>query len=635
MNPPLRHKKSYNREMRSKTTDDVLPLHSDSDFETGHMESLDLSDNEHLMVIAIDFGTTYSGVAWATLYDFQRKSINLVTEWPDSLQEEGKVTTEMFYEYGNKFWGYGIPKDADPISWFKLLLLKDEDTPEDIRSSEFFLRAKKKVREEGKTAQDLVVDYLKLLWNHTLEMILKARGEHVVNSFRFHIVITVPAIWKGYARQSMEEAAAKAGLLDERDAGKTELTFVPEPEAAALATLSEEQNDAKPGDVYMICDAGGGTVDLISYKITQVDPITLEEAVEGTGGLCGGIFIDNAFERIVKARLGRRWEKISQNGIKELLRGEWEQSIKRGYKPQNAEKEYAISIPAEAFENTGLDDTSREPHIQKGRIHFKGLHLQEAFAESIAGIDDLVDEQLTKAKEKNMRVKSIVLVGGLGSSPYVYHHLKDRHAKAGITILQASGIRPRTAICRGAIYRGFLDAESMSQDDNKGMKGINVNSPISVASTISRLSLGTTCYRKYDPAIHSKDELEWNSDEGEDVATKQGDNVSKIKPVRQSFYRLLRKDLKGGFFEELYQSPSSDPPHRIGEGVQKLCSIDCTCSVPFDSPLLKDNTSKDGRRTTKRLEYDLEMVPSGAAMEFNFYIGGEKQGSQNVNVEYQ
>lgn len=58
MNLPLRHKKSYNREMRSKTTDDVLSLDSDSDFETGHMESLDLSDNEHLMVIAIDFGTT-------------------------------------------------------------------------------------------------------------------------------------------------------------------------------------------------------------------------------------------------------------------------------------------------------------------------------------------------------------------------------------------------------------------------------------------------------------------------------------------------------------------------------------------------------------------------------------------------
>lgn len=53
------------------------------------------------------------------------------------------------------------------------------------------------------------------------------------------------------------------------------------------------------------------------------------------------------------------------------------------------------------------------------------------------------------------------------------------------------------------------------------MKGLNVKSPISVTSTISRMSLGTPCYSKYDPSIHSKDELEWNSDEGEDVATNQ------------------------------------------------------------------------------------------------------------------
>lgn len=117
--------------------------------------------------------------------------------------------------------------------------------------------------------------------------------------------------------------------------------------------------------------------------------------------------------------------------------------------------------------------------------------------------------------------------------------------------------------------------------------------------------------------------------------TIQGEKVSKFKPVRHSFYRLLRKDLKGGFSDGLYQSPSSDPPRRLDEGVKRLCSVECACSVPFNSPLLKDNTSADGKRTTKKLEYDLEMVPSGAAMEFNFYIGGEKQGSQNVNVEYQ
>lgn len=58
MNPTLRQKQPHSRKMRSKAADHVLSLDSDSDLETGHMESLNLSDNEHLMVIAIDFGTT-------------------------------------------------------------------------------------------------------------------------------------------------------------------------------------------------------------------------------------------------------------------------------------------------------------------------------------------------------------------------------------------------------------------------------------------------------------------------------------------------------------------------------------------------------------------------------------------------
>ena len=71
-----------------------------------------------------------------------------------------------------------------------------------------------------------------------------------------HIVITVPAIWKGYARQAMREAAKKAGILNLRMAGATTLTFAPEPEAAALSTLLEQGSGVAPGNVYVICDAG-------------------------------------------------------------------------------------------------------------------------------------------------------------------------------------------------------------------------------------------------------------------------------------------------------------------------------------------------------------------------------------------
>ncbi len=35
----------------------------------------------------------------------------------------------------------------------------------------------------------------------------------------------------------------------------------------------------------MICDAGGGTVDLISYEITSLHPLELKELVPGKGEL--------------------------------------------------------------------------------------------------------------------------------------------------------------------------------------------------------------------------------------------------------------------------------------------------------------------------------------------------------------
>lgn len=111
----------------------------------------------------------------------------------------------------------------------------------------------------------------------------------------------------------------------------------------------------------------------------------MHEAVEGTGkyinplllfflncigGLCGGIFIDEAFEHACKSRLGRRWDHLSKAGIKEIIKGEWEHAIKPQFKPQSSKKEYIVSIPAEAFGKNSLDDMSREPFIKKGRIHF-------------------------------------------------------------------------------------------------------------------------------------------------------------------------------------------------------------------------------------------------------------------------
>lgn len=273
------------------------------------------------------------------------------------------------------------------------------------------------LEESGRTVVDLISDYLRLLWEHIMSMIERARGETVIEALAIHVVITVPAIWKGYARQAMEDAAKAAGILNFRVAGATKLTLAPEPEAAALSTLLEQGSGVRPGNVYVICDAGGGTVVSVTWAhiISESRLISSQGShklqsgqhethrprrscgrnrlgppghvpserrewerltfITRSGGLCGGIFIDQAFEHMCKGRLGPKWKRLSKTGIREIMKNEWEYGIKPQFKPAQAKKEYIVSLPAEAFRDQGissLDDTRREPYIKNGRIHFLG-----------------------------------------------------------------------------------------------------------------------------------------------------------------------------------------------------------------------------------------------------------------------
>ncbi|EEU41915.1 uncharacterized protein NECHADRAFT_50859 [Fusarium vanettenii 77-13-4] len=598
-------------------------------------------DDENLLVIGIDFGTTYSGIAWATQTDFDSEQINLITSWPGSGREEGKAPTEICYD-DEMLWGFEVDKDTTPITWFKLLLLKEEDLSPELRSFEFLLRAKKMAHENGKTAIDLIADYLRAIWRHTLESIAKDRGESVLEAYQFHVVITVPAIWKDYARQDMEKAAKRAGILVRRAAGKTILTFAPEPEAAALSTLCDPGRKPREGDVYLICDAGGGTVvrsqDLITYEITGVDPILMREAVEGTGGLCGGIFIDEAFEARVRDRLGHKWDQISQSGIKEMLKGDWELSIKPQYKLGNEKKEYVVSIPAEAYQNDNelFNDMTWEPFIKNGRIHLRGCHIEKVFAESFAKIDELVEVQILQAEKQGLSltvgdtIAGIILVGGLGSSPYLYEHLRAQHGPANINILQSTGMRPRTAICRGAVYKGF--GTTSSKRDSPA--------PIQVTSTISRASYGVNHRSAFNPKVHlqqdkiwSKTAYAWEADNQIRWYLKKGENVSTKEPVSHPWYVLYETDsnFDGTFKVAISQCQEDMPPTRRNDSVKTWVTINCSIDTPFWG--LKDHWNKAGIRV-KRIDYHVEMVPSGASIEFAVVVDGKKVGKSQFQAHF-
>lgn len=79
-------------------------------------------------------------------------------------------------------------------------------------------------------------------------------------------------------------------------------------EAAALYTVKYlSPSVLQTGRRFVVCDAGGGTVDLITYEVAQVQPLQMREVTEGTGGKCGSSMLNMRFRRYLKQIHGDKY----------------------------------------------------------------------------------------------------------------------------------------------------------------------------------------------------------------------------------------------------------------------------------------------------------------------------------------
>lgn len=75
-----------------------------------------------------------------------------------------------------------------------------------------------------------------------------------------------------------------------------------EPEAAAIhaSTLSTLHN-LRPSQSFIICDAGGGTVDTAVYRlIGQLSELEIAELCVRSGSNSGSLFVDLRFEELLR-----------------------------------------------------------------------------------------------------------------------------------------------------------------------------------------------------------------------------------------------------------------------------------------------------------------------------------------------
>lgn len=96
-----------------------------------------------------------------------------------------------------------------------------------------------------------------------MDTLTRRYGESFMASTNVDFVLTCPAVWSDAAKNTTLQAAEKAGM-----GLKSEIQMVSEPEAAAVYTLKAIQpNHLSVGDNFVVCDAGGGTVESVLSTI--------------------------------------------------------------------------------------------------------------------------------------------------------------------------------------------------------------------------------------------------------------------------------------------------------------------------------------------------------------------------------
>ncbi|KAK7701494.1 hypothetical protein SLS64_010239 [Diaporthe eres] len=291
------------------------------------------------LVIGLDIGTTFSGAAWQ---QFSEDEIFFVLAWPSSQgenQDRIKVPSRLHYDDQGTVttWGYDDPNgEANTLEWFKLALVPNEDLPPGLWKSTKLIETRDKMRDLKIDATQAMAQYMEKIWTHALHEIKESIGSRDFDSTPLQAVITIPAIWGNQAIDKMKTAAASS-IMQSRPAGLTTYEFLSEPEAAVQAYAKKLQRKLRLHEIVLVLDLGGGTGDVICYeKVGDGEECYLElkEAIPGDGDLCGAIFADEAFEKLLLGKMPLKYKNLKANDPqrwKAILSEQWHRSIKRNF----------------------------------------------------------------------------------------------------------------------------------------------------------------------------------------------------------------------------------------------------------------------------------------------------------------
>ncbi|KAF8750144.1 Actin-like ATPase protein [Rhizoctonia solani] len=341
------------------------------------------SSDEGKLSVSIDFGTTFSGVAYGSSRIAGGK-VQQILQWPGSFENFRKIPTCLLYGEQGEVLTWGLEaKNASPIpgsfrcEWFKL-----------------FLEPKSCVREQSTRVCP----------------VSPARPERLC--------------YQGTDKNWRER-----------------LRIITEPEAAAVhCAYLTNLHQLRPSQNFMICDAGGGTVDLAIYKILgSLEKLEIGEVCARSGKNCGSLFLDLRFRDLV-ARMLERHPAHTDSASLAYFQHAFSETDKLTFR---GEEDDRTPFQFNCFNVEDPDDAS-------------------VFDPVVSEVLQLIEEQISKC---NQPIHALLLVGGFSGSEYLFKRvdIEPEQQQFGSRIgVIARPADADTATCRGAARYGLSNRALVS-----------------------------------------------------------------------------------------------------------------------------------------------------------------------------
>ncbi|KAF8802607.1 hypothetical protein BYT27DRAFT_7260910 [Phlegmacium glaucopus] len=429
------------------------------------------SGSQRKLVLAFDIGTTFSGVSYSILDPGEVPEIWSVTRFPaqERVGGDSKIPTIIYYDpegnvraAGAEATREGIDDEVEDGQWIK---------------AEFKLHLRPKAQSsthvtykipplpQGKTAIDVFADFLRYLHQCTRSFIEEthASGVELWRNLEdcTEFVLTHPNGWEGAQQELMRKAAVKAGLIP--NDGQSRLSFVTEGEASLHFCVQSglTSHAIKNGKGLLIVDAGGGTIDISSYRQTPTYTQSYEEITAPQCHFHGSIFVTIQARKFLEGLLG---ESRFSGDIPHIEKC-FDKTTKLRFR--NADEPQYVKFGT-------LRDKDPKLNIRSGQLKLLGTEVASFFEPSVQCIVTSIKEQCNASA---VEISSVFLVGGFAASDWLYTKLREAFASQGLDISRPDS-HVNKAVADGAIsfYIDHL-----------------------VSARVSKLAYGTSVWEKYDP----------------------------------------------------------------------------------------------------------------------------------------